>query len=87
MGESQLTVTVTGADGKAIDDAQVEVEGDMAHAGMVPVNGTAGEGLDGRYQVPFRWTMGGDWVVTVKVSLPGGGSATKQFPLTVSSGK
>jgi hypothetical protein len=55
----------------------------MTHAGMAPVFGTAQGGADGRYTVPFQWTMDGDWLLTIAVVLPDGRKASRQFPVTV----
>jgi hypothetical protein len=86
VGEALLRVGIRDADGSSINDAEVSVRGDMDHAGMVPVMGTAEEApVDGQYLVPFSWTMGGDWFVTVTVMLPGGEIATAEFSLMVFS--
>jgi hypothetical protein len=86
VGAATLRVIVTDAEGNPVEDASVDVRGDMDHAGMVPVLGAAdASGGDGRYVVPFEWTMGGDWIVTVTVTLPGGETATEEFTLTVGS--
>ena len=63
-----LIVHLVDAGGAAITDADVALEGNMTHAGMVPVVTDAvaddadGE-ADGHYQVPFVFTMLGDWIV------------------------
>jgi len=36
-----------------------------------------------RYAIPFEWTMGGDWVVTVDVTLADGRTASRQFDLSI----
>jgi hypothetical protein len=33
--------------------------------------------------MPFRWTMAGDWFVTVDVTLPDGTTASQRFDFTV----
>ena len=55
----------------------------MTHAGMVPVFAQTTGGKNGRYVVPFEWTMGGDWTVTVDVSLEDGRTISREFPVTV----
>lgn len=70
VGDATLLVTVTDEDGTPINDATVSVRGDMTHAGMVPVIPdpvTTAE--DGVYSIPFEFTMGGDWIITVDVTL------------------
>jgi hypothetical protein len=85
VGQTTLQVTVTDAAGTPINDATVSVKGDMSHAGMVPVLAEATNGENGVYEMPFEWTMGGDWVVTVEATLPDGRSATQQFNFTIDS--
>lgn len=84
VGQAALVVTLTDAAGQPIADAQVSVRGDMTHAGMVPVLGEGQPQGDGRYRVPFEWTMSGDWFVEVTAVLPNGVTARQRFDLTVS---
>ena len=37
---------------------------------------------DGRYRVPFSFTMLGDWIITVTADLPDGSSVQQDFGLT-----
>ena len=82
-GAATLTIHVTNAAGQPVEDAAVTVEGNMTHAGMTPVLANGQGGPDGLYSVPFNWTMAGDWVVTVKVTLPDGRQAQADFPVGV----
>ncbi len=83
VGESNLAITITDAQGQSITDAQVEVRGDMTHAGMTPVIVTAQIGDDGRYHAAFEWTMGGDWIVTVSVRLADGSLVEQTFDYSI----
>jgi len=83
VGPAQLVVTVTDAAGQAIDDATLDIEGNMTHAGMVPILARVSGGQNGHYVVPFEWTMGGDWTVTVEVTLPDGQTVARDFPVSV----
>lgn len=86
VGETSLIVTLTDTAGSPINDATVSVKGDMSHAGMVPVLAeVTGGGDNGVYKMPFEWTMGGDWVVTVEAALPDGRSTSQQFNFTIDS--
>jgi hypothetical protein len=85
MGDTTLIVTLTDADGDPIDDATIEAVGDMDHAGMQPVNGEIEDGTDGEYRIPFEWTMGGDWTVTLTVTLADGATVEQTFDLAVES--
>jgi hypothetical protein len=87
VGQTTLTVRVTDGNGAALEDATVNVRGDMNHAGMVPVLAEAVTGgQNGVYRVPFEWTMGGDWIVTVEAILADGESVSQQFNVSVGSG-
>jgi hypothetical protein len=86
MGSTELVITLTGANGAPLEEAKVSVRGDMNHAGMVPVFGSAEETEPGVYRAPFRWTMGGDWTVTVIIEMADGTEAERTFPVTVDAG-
>ena len=78
IGPSMVTVTLSEAGGKPIESAQVELEANMSHAGMVPVLATAPEVAPGRYEAPLEFTMGGDWFILVRAELPDGRSLERQ---------
>ena len=82
-GPTQLIITLTDQNGQPIDNAVLEIEGNMTHAGMVPVFAQTTDGENGRYVVPFEWTMGGDWTLTVDVLLEDGRTISREFPVTV----
>ena len=81
-GDAALLVTVTRADG-VLANAPVAVRGDMNHAGMRPVLANAVTDADGKANIPFTWSMGGDWIVTVTVTLPDGSEVSQEFNFTV----
>ena len=88
VGETSLLITLTDAQGNPIEDAQVAVRGDMDHAGMMPVIREPEDvttDAPGQYRVPFEWTMGGGWIVTVTATLPDDTVVTKDFDLSVES--
>lgn len=85
VGKTTLVVIVKDATGAPISDARVEIVGDMNHAGMAPSLGEAERGTDGRYEVPFEWTMGGEWIVTVRVTLADGRTVRQQLTANVRS--
>lgn len=85
-GETTLLITLKDANSQPIRDARLEVRGDMTHAGMQPVTAIADEDpADGIYRIPFQWTMSGDWIVTVTVTLPNGDTHKKTFDFTVTN--
>lgn len=80
VGETTLIVTLTNGSGSHIDGAKLQVHGNMDHAGMMPVDREVNESANGEYRVPFEWTMGGGWIVTVTAQLPNnGGEISKTF--------
>lgn len=83
VGESTLIVTLRDGSGSPVDGASLQVHANMDHAGMMPVDREASQSVNGEYRVPFEWTMGGGWVVTVTAKLPGGGEISDSFDFFV----
>jgi YtkA-like protein len=79
VGPAKITVRLTDAAGKPIAGARVSLEGNMTHPGMRPVFGEAGELGSGRYQAPIQFTMGGDWIILVRINLPDGQKFEREF--------
>jgi hypothetical protein len=66
--------------------AQVEVTGDMTHAGMMPVIATATETEPGLYQTEdFAFTMAGDWILSAEIELPDGGTSSTEASVSVAA--
>ncbi|MCX6045323.1 MAG: FixH family protein [Chloroflexi bacterium] len=83
-----IIVQLTDASGQPVNDAVVSIEGNMQHAGMAPVtaNGVRDEAdgaKDGKYQVPFSFTMLGDWVLTVSIQRADGTKVQQDINATV----
>ena len=74
IGPAVVLVTLTGSGGEPLSGAQVELEGNMTHAGMVPVFADAAEVEPGRYRGELEFTMGGDWFILVRATLADGRS-------------
>ena len=84
VGPARLIITLRDTLGAPVGGARIVVEGNMSHAGMVPVLDTASADVEGRYYVPeFDFTMAGDWVLTLEAILPDGRTARIQQPLRV----
>lgn len=82
VGPAQVAVTLKDQAGQPIEEARVEVEGNMSHAGMTPVFAAAVGGEDGRYTTQdFEFTMGGDWFLIVRATLPDGRLVERTFDL------
>jgi hypothetical protein len=79
IGPATVTVILTDADGQPIQGAQMEVEGNMSHAGMVPVLASARETEAGRYEADLEFTMVGDWFMLVRADLPDGRSMERKI--------
>lgn len=74
IGPATVSLTLSDGAGQPISGAQVELEGNMHHAGMVPVFAQAEEVAPGRYRADLAFTMGGDWFILVRADLPDGRS-------------
>ncbi|MEJ2752568.1 MAG: FixH family protein [Candidatus Promineifilaceae bacterium] len=86
VGESRLVIQVTDLAGQPVSDAALSIKGDMTHAGMAPVLAEVRGGDDeGYYEIPFEWTMAGDWVVTVEAILSDGAHVKERFDFSVLS--
>ncbi|MDX1412737.1 MAG: FixH family protein [Candidatus Promineifilaceae bacterium] len=88
LGESRLVIQILDIDGTPVDNAQLDIKGDMTHAGMVPILAELdGGGEEGYYNVPIEWTMGGDWIISVRATLPDGSTTEERFDLRVTMGE
>lgn len=81
--DREMSLRVTDEAGQPVNDAALDIKGDMTHAGMVPVLANAQNGVGGVYTAPFVWTMTGDWIVTVRATLPDGRWDEAEFRLRV----
>lgn len=79
IGKSTCHVALLDPTGKPLRGARIDVEGNMNHAGMVPVLATAIELEDGRYSAPFEFTMGGDWILMLHIVLADGTVVDRVF--------
>ena len=79
VGPAMVVVTLAAPDGSPISDATVRLEGNMSHAGMKPVFAEAQEVTPGRYEASLEFTMGGDWFIIVRASLPDGRTLERQI--------
>ncbi len=84
VGDAGLTATVT-RDGQPVTEATVSVRGDMTHAGMRPELASGVTDAQGKAIIPFHWTMSGDWIVTVTVTLADKSEVAQEFDVSVGS--
>ena len=81
VGPAIITLRVTDESGKPLSGAHINLEGNMSHAGMVPVFADAVELEPGRYRSNIQLTMAGDWVMLVHLTLPDGLKVVRQFEI------
>ncbi len=80
VGETTLRVTVKDSQGNALPNpGKLRVRGDMDHAGMAPVSVQSETAPDGKFTLPFEWTMGGGWIVEASLALENGEVAVETF--------
>ncbi|MGH9831957.1 MAG: FixH family protein [Blastocatellia bacterium] len=80
-GVSAITLKLTDASGDPINGARINLEGTMTHPGMRPVFSEAREAGSGRYQSSLEFTMAGDWIVLLHITLPNGQKLERQFEI------
>lgn len=78
VGPATVIFKVTDEAGRALTGAKTKVEGNMSHAGMAPVFAEAGEVAPGRYEAHLEFTMSGDWLLLVELTLPDGRRLQRQ---------
>jgi hypothetical protein len=71
-----ITITL-----KSVAGAQIALEGNMSHAGMVPVFAQAREVEPGSYRATMNLSMAGDWLVLVHITLPDGRKLERQLEI------
>lgn len=79
LGLATMTLTLDDIQGQPISGAAVVLEGNMTHAGMVPVLAQAAEVAPGLYRTELEFTMGGDWFILVRAELPDGRSLERKI--------
>ncbi len=80
-GTTTIDVRLTDKNGVPVGGARVDLEGNMSHAGMAPVNGEAKEIETGKYRGTLQLTMAGDWIVLVHIALPDGQKLQRQIEI------
>ncbi|MGW8264940.1 MAG: FixH family protein [Longimicrobiales bacterium] len=84
VGPARLIITLRDTLGVPLEGAEIQVEGNMSHAGMTPVTGTAVARGQGLYSIPdFTFTMAGDWILMVTATLPDGRWTQLRVPTNV----
>lgn len=68
VGPVTITLRLTDLSGAPITGVLMELEGNMSHAGMVPVFAVAKETEAGVYRSTLELSMAGDWFVLVNAT-------------------
>ena len=69
VGPVSVTLKLAAATGKPLTGARIALEADMSHAGMSPFIAEAKETERGRYHARLEFSMAGDWVILLLVTL------------------
>ncbi|THJ21053.1 MAG: efflux RND transporter periplasmic adaptor subunit [Nitrospira sp. CG24D] len=85
-GDVLLRLNVTDQAGKPVTNAQVVFVYTMPMPGMTDSKAPARHTKDGLYEGTVRFGMGGTWVVTVNVTIPGRPSIAEKFQFSVVGG-
>ena len=78
QGEATVSFQLADSNAYPVSHARISVEGDMAHPGMAPVFSDAHETSPGSYEAHVNFSMGGDWVLLLHVTLADGRKFDKQ---------
>jgi len=70
VGSTEISLQLRDGNSKPLTGVHINLEADMSHPGMAPVFGESTEIGEGRYRGKIGFTMPGDWVVLVHMTLP-----------------
>jgi nitrogen fixation protein FixH len=85
-GDVRLTLRLTDQAAKPVTDAHVVFVYTMPMPGMTDSTMTARHTKDGLYEGTVLLGMGGTWLVTVNVTLPGRPPIVEKFQISVAGG-
>ena len=85
-GDVLLRLKVTDLAGKSVTNAQVVFVYTMPMPGMADSKATARHTKDGLYEGTVRFGMGGTWLVTVNLTVPGRPPVAEKFQFSVAGG-
>lgn len=80
-GPVTITLRVIDASGQAVTGVRITLEGNMSHAGMVPVFADAAEIQPGHYRATLVLSMAGDWLFSAHLTLPDSRKLVRQFEI------
>ncbi|HLM24407.1 MAG TPA: FixH family protein [Pyrinomonadaceae bacterium] len=82
VGTVIINLKLTDRNGTPVSGARVDLEGNMSHAGMSPVNREAKEIETGKYSGTLQLPMAGDWIVLVHITLSDGQKLQRQIEVS-----
>ena len=85
-GDVLLKLNLTDQAGKPVTNAQVLYVYTMPMPGMTDSKATARYTADGLYEGKVMFGMGGTWVVTVNVTVPGRPPVAEKYQFSVGGG-
>jgi Cu(I)/Ag(I) efflux system membrane fusion protein len=85
-GDVLLKLKLTGQAGKPVTNAQVVFVYTMPMPGMTDSKAAAHHTKDGLYEGKVMFGMGGTWVVTVNVTVPGRPPIAEKYQFSVAGG-
>jgi YtkA-like len=78
-GSATIMLTLSDSSTKPATGAGIVIEADMSHAGMAPVFSESKEVEPGRYRGNLMFSMPGDWVILLHITLAGGVKVERQI--------
>ena len=79
VGDAMMSVRLSDRSAAPIAKAVIVVEAEMNHPGMAPVFKAATETEPGHYQAGVPFSMAGDWVVLLHITLADGKKMERQI--------
>ncbi len=87
VGPESLTLQLKDEAGRAVSGAHIVVEAVMSHPGMAPVFADAKDMGGGKYRADVTFTMAGDWVILMHISLANGRKLERELKISAMGAK
>jgi YtkA-like len=79
VGPTTIDFKVRDGSGSPVSGARAKVEATMTHPGMAPTFAEAKEVAPGMYRCPIEFSMAGDWVIIINITLSDGRELERSF--------
>ena len=83
IGAATLDLKLTDKNGQSVSGARVELEVNMSHPGMSPAFVQTSEIEPGKYRGTLQFSMAGDWIVLVHITLANGQRLERKIEINV----